>query len=217
MQLGVGGLLLSGLITAFVVYPSAAGVKLPDAEVDDALGAKVTNTLVVAGGCFWGIEEVFQHVKSVTGAVSGYSGGSARAANYEMVSTGASGHAESVKVSYDPSKVTIGQLLKVFFSVAHDPTLLNRQGPDHGPQYRSAVFVSGERQHQVVKAYIDQLGAARVFRNPIVTEVAPLTGFYQAEDYHQDYASKNPLNRYILINDAPKVVELRAQFPTLYR
>jgi len=172
---------------------------------------------VLAGGCFWGIEEVFQHVRGVVDAVSGYSGGSAKTANYERVSTGTSGHAESVKVTYDSSKVTLGQLLKVFFSVAHDPTLLNRQGPDVGTQYRSAIFVSNERQQQVVKSYIDQLNAAHVFAKPIVTQVVPLNGFYAAEEEHQDFARKNPFYPYIVINDKPKVEALKREFPALYR
>jgi peptide-methionine (S)-S-oxide reductase len=172
---------------------------------------------VLAGGCFWGIEEVFQHVRGVTDAVSGYSGGSAKTASYETVSTGTSGHAESVKITYDPSKVTLGQLLKVFFSVAHDPTLLNRQGPDVGPQYRSAIFFAGERQQQVVKSYIDQLNAAHVFARPIATQVVPLNGFYAAEEEHQDFARKNPSYPYIVIHDKPKVEDLKRELPALYR
>lgn len=191
---------------------------LPDPSLDDTLGAtKGTATLVVAGGCFWGVEEVFQHVRGVTDAVSGYAGGSARTATYEMVSTGTSGHAESVRITYDPAKVTLGQLLKVFFSVAHDPTQLNRQGPDVGPQYRSAIFVSGERQQQLVKAYIEQLNGARVFAKPIVTQVVPLTAFYEAEPYHQNFAVKNPTHPYIVIHDKPKVEDLRKTFAALYK
>ena len=207
---------LAGLLTS--AAPATAGAKLPDPSLDDPPGAsKGSTTLVLAGGCFWGIEEVFQHVRGVVDAVSGYSGGSAKTANYEMVSTGSSGHAESVKVTYDPSKVTLGQLLKVFFSVAHDPTLLNRQGPDVGPQYRSAIFVSGERQQQVVKSYIDQLNAAHVFAKPIVTQVVPLNGFYAAEEEHQDFARKNPFYPYIVINDRPKVEALKRELPALYK
>src|ERR1043165_8349442 len=197
--------------------PRAAGVALPDPSMDDTPGtSKGSATLVVAGGCFWGIEEVYQHVSGVIEAVSGYTGGSAKTANYDTVSTGTSGHAESVKITYDPSKVTLGQLLKVFFSVAHDPTLLNRQGPDVGPQSRSAIFFSGERQQQVVKGYIDQLNAANVFRSKIVTQVVPLNGFYAAEEEHQDFARKNPRHPYIVINDLPKAADLKREFLTLY-
>lgn len=202
----------------FSLGPAAATVKLPDPSLDDTPGAsKGSATLVIAGGCFWGIEEVYQHVRGVIDAASGYAGGSARTANYEMVSSGTSGHAESVKITYDPSKVTVGQLLKVFFSVAHDPTELNRQGPDVGPQYRSAIFVAGDRQQQLAKAYIDQLNAARVFGRPIATQVVPLTAFYQAEEYHQDYAVKNPFQPYIVMHDKPKVEALKREFPALYK
>lgn len=215
----VGGALLAALsILVTSSGPFAAAVRLPDPSLDDTAGAaKGSATLVVAGGCFWGIEEVYQHVRGVVDAVSGYTGGSARTAYYDIVSAGTSGHAEAVKITYDQSKVTLGQLLKVFFSVAHDPTQLNRQGPDVGPQYRSAIFYSGERQQQVVQAYIDQLNAAHVFSRSIVTQVVPLTTFYLAEDDHQDYVIKNPLSRYVLINDKPKVEALRREFPALYR
>jgi peptide-methionine (S)-S-oxide reductase len=208
---------IAGLLVA-TAAPAMAGAKLPDPSLDDAPGAtKGSATLVLAGGCFWGIEEVFQHVRGVTDAVSGYSGGSAKTANYDTVSTGTSGHAESVKITYDPSKITLGQLLKVFFSVAHDPTLLNRQGPDVGPQYRSAIFFAGERQQQVVKSYIDQLNAAHVFARPIATQVVPLNGFYAAEEEHQDFARKNPSYPYIVIHDKPKVEDLKRELPALYR
>ena len=216
VQLCVMGLMVALGLFAAIGKLSAAAVKLPDQSLDDA-GGKGTATLVVAGGCFWGIEEVYQHVRGVTDAVSGYSGGSARAAHYELVSSGTSGHAEAVKITYDQSKVTLGQLLKVFFSVAHDPTQLNRQGPDVGPQYRSAIFVSSDRQQQVVKAYIDQLNGARVFGNPIVTQVVRLNAFYDAEAEHQDYVRKNPMSRYVVAHDKPKVAALMAEFPTLYK
>jgi len=212
------GLAVALGLLATMATQSAAGVMLPDPSLDDTPAAsKGSATLVLAGGCFWGIEEVYQHVRGVTDAVSGYAGGSARTARYEMVETGTSGHAESVKITYDPSKVTLGQLLKVFFSVAHDPTLLNRQGPDVGTQYRSAIFYSGERQQQLVTSYIEQLNSAGVFRSKIVTQVVPLTAFYPAEPDHQDYAIKNPSNPYILINDKPKVDELKLAFPALYK
>ncbi len=173
-------------------------------------------TMVVAGGCFWGIQAVFQHVKGVANATSGYSGGQANTAEYELVSSGQTGHAESVKVTYDPSQITYGELLKIFFSVAHDPTELNRQGPDEGTQYRSVIFYNGDEQKRIAEAYIAQLDAAKVFSNKIVTQVVPLKGFYTAEAYHQDYASNHPTDGYIMFNDAPKVSHLRKAFPELY-
>jgi len=211
-----GAVLVTVALGAWSGWSAAAAPKLPDPAVDDA-PSKGSATLVVAGGCFWGIEDVFQHVKGVTNAVSGYSGGSARNAEYELVSTGTTGHAESVKITYDASKVTLGTLLKVFFSVAHDPTQLNRQGPDTGPQYRSAIFFSSERQQRVMKSYIDQLNEAKAFSRPIVTQVVPLTAFYEAEAEHQDFAVRHPTHRYIVINDAPKVADLQREFPQLYR
>jgi peptide-methionine (S)-S-oxide reductase len=173
-------------------------------------------TVVLAGGCFWGIEAVFEHVKGVTDATSGYAGGTADDARYELVSEGTTGHAESVRVTYDPAQVSLGQLLQIFFSVAHDPTEVNRQGPDSGPQYRSAIFVNSPAQKRVVDAYIAQLDAAKVYPKRIATEVASLRAFYPAEAYHQDYAALHPHNPYIVINDAPKVTHLREMFPALY-
>ena len=170
-----------------------------------------------AGGCFWGVQAVFQHVKGVISATSGYSGGPSIAAEYEVVSTGTTGHAESVKVVYDPAKVSYGQLLKVFFSVAHDPTELNRQGPDTGTQYRSVIFYNSDQQKRIAQAYIAQLDQAKVFPRAIVTQVAPLKAFYPAEAYHQNYATLHPDNPYIKYNDLPKVANLQQQFPTLYR
>ncbi|HXX18328.1 MAG TPA: peptide-methionine (S)-S-oxide reductase MsrA [Candidatus Acidoferrum sp.] len=190
---------------------------LPDAKVDEARAAtKGQETLVLAGGCFWGIQAVFEHVKGVTRATAGYSGGSVKSPSYEEVSSGETGHAESVEVVYDPSQVTLGQLLKVFFSVAHDPTQLNRQGPDVGTQYRSAVFFETPDQQRIAQAYVDQLTEAKVFSRPIVTQIVPFRAFYRAEDYHQDYAVRNPDNPYILINDLPKVANLKKQLPDLY-
>jgi len=174
-------------------------------------------TAVVAGGCFWGIQAVFQHVKGVIHATSGYSGGAAKTAEYEVVSTGETGHAESVKITYDPSQITYGELLRVFFSVAHDPTQLNRQGPDDGTQYRSVIFYGSDEQKKIAEAYIAQLDSAKVFPHPIVTQVVPLKAFYPAEAYHQDYATRHPDQPYIVFNDAPKVVHLRQQFPELYQ
>jgi peptide-methionine (S)-S-oxide reductase len=174
-------------------------------------------TVVLAGGCFWGVEAVFRHVKGVVEATSGYAGGTAETAQYEQVSDGNTGHAESVRVTFDPAQVSLGRLLQVFFSVAHDPTEVNRQGPDTGTQYRSAIFVSGADQKRVADAYIAQLDAAKLFPRPIATEVAPLRRFFPAEAYHQNYAALHPNNPYIAINDAPKVTHLRELFPALYR
>ena len=191
--------------------------RIPDPAVDAPLAqAKGQQKMVVAGGCFWGIQAVFQHVKGVKRATSGYSGGAANTAHYEMVSTGTTGHAESVQVTFDPSQITYGQLLKIFFSVAHDPTELNRQGPDSGTQYRSAIFFSDSDQQRIAQAYIDQLNLAKVFSGPIVTQLVPLKAFYAAEDYHQDYATLHPDQPYIMINDLPKVANLRKEFPSLY-
>ncbi|MBV9209773.1 MAG: peptide-methionine (S)-S-oxide reductase MsrA [Acidobacteria bacterium] len=197
---------------------NARGIVIPDPAQDIPLAnSKGEATAVLAGGCFWGIEAVFEHVKGVKGVVSGYSGGEAKTAHYEMVSEGDTGHAESVQITYDPSQISYGQLLKIFFSVAHDPTELNRQGPDTGTQYRSAIFYSNEEQRRVAAAYIDQLNRAKVFDRPIVTEVSALKAFYQAEAYHQDYAAHNPNDSYIKYNDLPKVANLRQQFPQLYK
>jgi peptide-methionine (S)-S-oxide reductase len=177
---------------------------------------KGEQTAVIAGGCFWGIQAVFQHVKGVINATSGYSGGAPNTAEYETVSTGDTGHAESVKITYDPSQITYGQLLRVFFSVAHDPTELNRQGPDSGTQYRSVIFYGNEEQKKIAEAYIAQLDKAHVFSGPIVTQLIPLKAFYPAEAYHQNYAANHPDNPYIVYNDAPKVDRLRREFPQLY-
>ena len=175
-----------------------------------------TETAVFAGGCFWGTQTVFQRVKGVTHTEAGYSGGAANTATYDQVTTETTGHAESVQVTYDPSKITYGTLLRIFFSVAHDPTQLNRQGPDVGTSYRSAIFYANEQQHKIAQAYIQQLDAAHAFHGKIVTEVTPLKAFYKAEDYHQDYATKNPNNPYIQICDVPKTKALIAQFPELF-
>jgi peptide-methionine (S)-S-oxide reductase len=184
--------------------------------VGRAEAAPGEETVVFAGGCFWGVQGVFQRVKGVTRAVSGYAGGAADSAHYELVSRGTTGHAESVQVTYDPSRVSYSQLLQVFFAVAHDPTQLNRQGPDVGTQYRSAIFYATPNQKEGAQAYIDQLTAGKVFPRPIVTQVAPLTGFYPAEAYHQDYLNRHPDEPYIVYNDWPKIVSLQKQFPGLY-
>jgi peptide-methionine (S)-S-oxide reductase len=190
---------------------------VPNPAVDAHIAtSKTQQTAVVAGGCFWGIQAVFQHVKGVVNATSGYSGGAANTAEYELVSSGDTGHAESVKITYDPSQITYGQLLRVFFSVAHDPTQLNRQGPDSGTQYRSVIFYGNDEQKRIAESYIVQLDKARVFPRPIVTQVVLLKAFYPAEGYHQDYATNHPNNPYIVYNDAPKVAHLHQEFPELY-
>lgn len=204
------------------VLISSAGASKPKPDfpvpvVDDQLAsAPGHESLVLAGGCFWGVQAVFQHVKGVLRATSGYAGGAAKTASYQMVSSGGTGHAESVQVAYDPSQITYGELLRVFFSVAHDPTERNRQGPDEGEQYRSVIFYASPRQQQIAQAYVAQLDAAKVFPRPIATEVVPLSGFYAAEAYHQDYASRFPFDPYIMVNDRPKVANLHSQYPDLY-
>jgi peptide-methionine (S)-S-oxide reductase len=189
---------------------------IPDPAVD-AAPAQGDQVAVLAGGCFWGLQAVFEHVKGVKKVWAGYSGGAANTADYDRVSDGDTGHAESVKIVYDPSKVSYGQLLKVYFSVATDPTQLNRQGPDVGTQYRSAIFYGNDDQKRVATAYIAQLSAAHAYADPIVTQVVPLKGFYVAESYHQDYAKRHPNEPYIVFNDAPKVTHLQQQFPTLFQ
>jgi len=185
--------------------------EFPDPSVDGPLADKAAQSrAVLAGGCFWCVEAVYKNLEGVSSVKSGYAGGSADTADYETVSTGTTDHAEAVEVVYDPSRISYGQILKVFFSIAHDPTQLNRQGPDTGRQYRSAIFYADAEQKRVAEAYIDQLNKAKVFDQPIVTEVVPLEAFYQAESYHQDYAARNPLNPYIVFNAQPKVRKLRA-------
>jgi len=214
-----------GAIALAVIAPLAAlsrpsshsPIAVPEAAVTSLPAAPGLQTIVLAGGCFWGIEAVFEHIKGVTDAVSGYAGGTKEQADYETVSTGTTGHAESVKVTFDPTKVSLEKLLQVFFSVATDPTQLNRQGPDVGPQYRSVIFFADEEQARVARAYIDQLTKAKVYPRPIVTQVVKLQGFYPAEDYHQNFAERNPTYPYIVYNDAPKVANLKKQFPDLYR
>jgi peptide-methionine (S)-S-oxide reductase len=174
-----------------------------------------THTAVFAGGCFWGVEAVFERVKGVTDVVSGYAGGQQHTAQYELVGSGRTGHAESVQITYDPAKISYGKLLQIFFAVAHDPTQLNRQGPDEGTQYRSAIFYTSDDQKRVAEAYIQQLNQAKVFKRPIVTKLTPLEAFYIAEDYHQDYIAHNPGNPYVIYNDLPKLAELSKKFPDL--
>ena len=196
---------------------STAATSLPDPAVDIPLARTAgVQTAVLAGGCFWGVEGVFEHVKGVTRVASGYAGGQADTATYGQVSSGRTGHAESVRIFYDPARISYGQLLKVFFSVAHDPTELNRQGPDTGTQYRSAIFYADADQKRVADDYIAQLQRARVFPRPIVTQVVPLKGFYDAEAYHQNYLDRHPNQPYIVINDLPKIAALQRLLPSLY-
>lgn len=191
---------------------------LPDPRIDEQLSANsVRQTAVLAGGCFWGVQLVFQHVKGVVSATSGYAGGTAKSAQYQAVSSGRTGHAESVQVVYDPAQVSYGQLLKIFFAVAHDPTELDRQGPDTGPQYRSEIFTMNAEQQRIAQAYIKQLDAARIYPKKIVTRVEALPAFYPAEDYHQNFATLHPHNPYIYINDRPKLEHLKEQFPGWYK
>src|ERR1700730_8457566 len=210
--------LFAPLLGATACNAKASPAAAVPAPLQDAARAATSGqqTAVISGGCFWGIQAVFQHVKGVITATSGYSGGSAKTAEYETVSTGETGHAESVKIVYDPSQVTYGELLRVFFSVAHDPTELNRQGPDSGTQYRSVIFYADDEQKRIAEAYIAQLDKAKIFSRPIVTKVVPLEGFYRAEAYHQNYATLHPNQPSILFNDAPKVEHLRKEFPDLY-
>jgi len=208
-------LVLAALTACSAAAARDEGLKLPAPTVD-AAKAPGEATAVFAGGCFWGVEGVFQHVKGVKSVRAGYTGGDAAHANYDDVSDGDTGHAESVRVVYDPAQVTYGQLLQVFFSVAMDPTTLNRQGPDRGTQYRSAVFYATPEQEKLAKAYVAQLGAAHAFTDPIVTQVVPLKGFWQAEDEHQDYMHLNPDAMYIAINDRPKVLALARIYPDMY-
>jgi peptide-methionine (S)-S-oxide reductase len=213
-------ILVTSLFTAMPACNAAkatVGSGLPNAIIDAPLATtKGEQTAVIAGGCFWGVQAVFEHVKGVISVSAGYSGGAADTAHYEMVSGGNTGHAESVRIKYDPSRISYGQLLKVYFAVAHDPTELNRQGPDTGTQYRSAIFYSSAEQKSIADAYIAQLNKAGVFKRPIVTQAVALKAFYEAEAYHQDYAVNHPNEPYIAINDLPKVAELRKQLPELY-
>ena len=193
---------------------SAVRIEAPALDTAPAEGLQ---TAVIAGGCFWGIQAVYQHTKGVTKAVSGYAGGEKKDADYQRVSSGRTGHAEAVQIRFDPRQISYGRILQIYFSVAHDPTQLNRQGPDEGPQYRSAVFYVDAAQQQVAQAYIAQLDKAGIFKRPVVTQLTPLAGFYPAEAYHQDYATRHPENPYIVYNDLPKVENLKRLFPDRYR
>lgn len=189
---------------------------LPDPAVD-LKPAKGLQTMVLAGGCFWCTEAVFEPVKGVTEVVSGYAGGSKETAHYKLVSGGGTQHAEAIQIRYDPAQVSYGQLLKIFFSVAHDPTQLNRQGPDYGAQYRSSIFYANDEQRRVAEAYIQQLTAAKSFAKPIVTKLESLTAFYAAEEYHQDFVKHNPMHPYVMVNSAPKIKKLKALFPSMLK
>ena len=189
---------------------------MPEVTPETASNTKGTQTAIFAGGCFWGVEAVFEHVNGVTDVVSGYSGGDAKTANYDDVSDGKTAHAESVKITFDPAIVTYQQLLTVFFSVAHDPTQLNYQGPDRGTQYRSAIFYSDEDQKKTTEAFIAAIERSKVFSSPVVTQVVPLTAFYDAEKYHQNYLVRNPKDPYIVMHDLPKLANLKKQFPDLW-
>lgn len=208
---------LSLIAVAGLVAAGACGAsQFPDPAVDDSLqAAKGKQVAVLAGGCFWGVEAVFEHLKGVDNVVAGFAGGDRSTAHYEEVSTGTTGHAESVQITYDPAKITYGQILKVYFSVAHDPTELNRQGPDSGTQYRSSIFYANDDQKRIAEAYIHQLNEAHVFRSTIATQVVPLKGFYAAEAYHQHYADLHPDNPYISTYDLPKVADLKKQYPEM--
>ena len=204
-------------LTTLLVSLVLGAATLPNPSVDEDTSQKKSEAAVFAGGCFWGVEAVFDAVKGVSDAVSGYAGGSKMTAHYEVVSSGATGHAESVQITYDPSQISFGQLLKIYFSIAHDPTELNRQGPDEGTQYRSEIFYTSEEQKRIAQAYIQQLTAAKAFRRPIVTKIEPLQGFYRAEDYHQDFVAKNPRQGYVAYNDLPKLEKLRKQMPEVVK
>jgi len=204
-----------GITSSSMTAQGARALPLP--AVDLAPDQATSATVILAGGCFWGVQGVFQHVKGVTNAVSGYAGGEKKTADYETVSTGRTGHAESVQVTYDPRQISYGRLLQIFFSVVHDPTELNRQGPDTGTQYRSAIFPTTVQQAEVAKGYIAQLDQTHAFKKPIVTKVEPDRAFYPAETYHQDFLTRNPTYPYIAINDLPKIEDLKRVLPDVYR
>jgi len=205
-------------LTAITFACSASKATLPNPATDiPASTAKEKQTVVLAGGCFWGMEAVFEHLKGVDDVVSGYSGGNAATAHYEAISSGETGHAESVKITYDPSQISYGQLLKIYFLIAHDPTQLNRQGPDWGAQYRSVIFFANNEQKRVAQAYIAQLNKAHSFRKPIVTQLVPLNSFYAAEEYHQQFIDRNPNYPYVVVHDLPKLAQLQKQFPDMYK
>ena len=210
-------LLVAMHLSAGTPAVAESAVLAPAPEVDNAKASGALQTAVVAGGCFWGVEGVFEHVSGVHKVLSGYAGGEKGTAHYDAVSSGRTGHAESVQITFDPQEVSYGELLRIFFSVAHDPTQLNRQGPDSGTQYRSAIFYTDDAQRKIARAYIEQLNKSGVFPRPIVTRVDPLQGFYPAESYHQDFIAKNPRYPYVVYNDLPKIRNLKQVFPESYR
>jgi peptide-methionine (S)-S-oxide reductase len=213
------------VIATFIVMQALTGMRAlaepaalaPAAEVDNAKAPGPVQTAVLAGGCFWGVEAVFEHVRGVSDVVSGYAGGEANTASYEEVSSGRTGHAESVQIRFDPQEISYGEILRIYFSVAHDPTQLNRQGPDTGTQYRSEIFYADDAQRDIANKYIEQLNGAGVFRQPVVTRVESLRTFYPAEAYHQDFIAKNPRYSYVVFNDLPKIRNLEKEFPSFYR
>ena len=210
------------IFTAAIAFANSGSRQTPSQVIEppiDISAANITGeqSAVFAGGCFWGMEGVFEHLKGVSEVLTGYAGGTAETATYPQVSAGGTAHAESVQITYDPNQISYGELLKIYFFVAHDPTQLNRQGPDHGEQYRSAIFFANDEQKQVAEAYIDQLNDAAVFDQPIVTQVSPLDQFYAAENYHQDFIQRNPLHPYVVVHDLPQIRQLQAQFPQMYQ
>ena len=214
----VGALLAGGLLwNGGSTVSAEEAVTIPAPALDPADNSGALQTAVFAGGCFWGVQAVFQHTEGVDNAVSGYAGGTVEDPSYQQVTTGSTGHAEAVAIRYDPHKISYGKILQIFFSVAHNPTELNRQGPDVGTQYRSAIYTTTDEQKRVAAAYIEQLDAAKLYGSPIVTELEPLKKFYQAEDYHQDYATLNPNQPYIVYNDLPKIENLKTMFPDYWR
>ena len=218
MWIAIASLLLAALIGAALPATAAEpAVVIPAPALDDARAAGPLQTAVLAGGCFWGVQGVYEHVRGVKQVLSGYSGGSKATAEYEVVSRGRTGHAESVQIRFDPKEISYGEILRIYFSVVHDPTQLDQQGPDSGPQYRSNIFYASSAQRKIAQAYIVQLDQAKVFERPIVTRVDPLKAFYPAEEYHQDFLQHNPNHPYIVINDLPKIDNLRKIFPTYFR
>ena len=218
----IAGIAVLGIIAVFSnvgsgLHAAEKAVAVPVPALDNPLAPGALQTAVLAGGCFWGTQGVFEHVIGVHEVLAGYAGGSSSTAHYDTVSTGTTGHAESIQVRFDPAKISYGQILRVFFSAAHDPTQLNRQGPDTGTQYRSSIFFADPTQEKIAHAYIEQLQKAHVFNRPIVTRVDPLQGFYPAEDYHQDYLVHNPHAPYIVYNDLPKIENLKREFPEMFR
>jgi peptide-methionine (S)-S-oxide reductase len=218
MWIVIASLLLAALVGASVPATAAEpAVVIPAPALDDARAAGPLQTAVLAGGCFWGVQGVYEHVRGVKQVLSGYSGGSKATAEYEVVSRGRTGHAESVQIRFDPKEISYGEILRIYFSVVHDPTQLDQQGPDSGPQYRSNIFYASSTQRKIAQAYIVQLDQAKVFERPIVTRLDPLKAFYPAEEYHQDFLQHNPNHPYIVINDLPKIDNLRKIFPTYFR